>query len=416
MFTQINTANNLLKILVEQSDHRAMIQKKRHSKRPSMQQRRARKSARSLHNTIIRGKCWSCPCRDQHAVHFLLKYSDLDKTEEPRKQFTDSRFRMIFSPVNAMDRNQQWNLGHEVETESEGLQSDINPESCCPPNCITGKMPAQRRVQFSIQGDESIDRPTLKPDDAPIILNICVTLSKAQPSGQSEKPFGCFSDDSHRHNMYYVRNIAADLKTRSLSELIAESSDNCTSDRFQLTRKQRLRLAVDLACSVLQFEGNWLKTYWRSKDILFNTAADIENPYVQWKVRNDVNLGSMCKGKAKALPPLIQSEILFPLGLVLVELSLCQTLETLRRAEDEDRMEACADLKTAARNVDLVGKQSGDEYKRVVKTCLFWHGTEEFDLDDEGMQDEMFRLVISPLIETLREFDGRKYGHLYRSV
>jgi hypothetical protein len=209
--------------------------------------------------------------------------------------------------------------------------------------------------------------------------------------------------------MYYIRNIAADLGARSLSDLIKESSNYFkapTSDRFLLTRKQRLRLAVNLACSVLQFHGSWLKSHWRAKDIMFKTSADIDSPFVQWNIGNEGDVWGKGKGKGRISSPLIQSDILFPLGLILVELSLCQTLEVLRTAEDEDQMEACADLKTAARFVNLVEQQSGSDYKKVVKACLFWPGSEEFNLDNEEMQDDMFRLIISPLIENLRIFEG----------
>lgn len=409
MFARLDTANNLLKTLVEQSDRRTIIRKKRHSKRSLLRQRRTRKSARSLHTAIIGGKCWNCPCRDRHAVHFMLKYPELDGNKDQNKYSSEARFRMIFATYEPINSPRKLDLGLEVETETETVQSNTPSWNNCPPHCVTGQISVPKKVQFSIQGDNLKSQQIQKSNDAPIILNICVTLSSVGAACQPDKPFGCFSDDMHRHNMYYIRNIAADLRAISLSDLISESSDYFkapTSDRFLLTRKQRLRLAVNLACSVLQFHGSWLKTHWRAKDIMFNTSTDIDSPFVQWNVGNEGNMWGMGKGKGKATSPLIQSDILFPLGLILVELSLCQTLETLRTAEDEDQMEACADLKTAARFVNLVEQQSGTEYKKVVKACLFWPGSEEFDLDNEEMQDDMFRLVILPLIENLRIFEG----------
>lgn len=339
----------------------------------------------------------------------MLKYPDLKKNEESNKDSSDPRFRMIFVSTAAVDRPEKWDVGLEVETESEIVQPSTNSQKNCPPHCITGQTPIKKKVQFSIQDEDTSNGPISKSQDAPTILNICVTLSSVGASGYPDKPFGCFSDDSHRHKMYYIRNIAADLRTRSLSDLITESSNYFkapANDRILLTLQQRLRLAVNLACSVLQLHGSWLKTHWRARDIIFNAASDIDNPFIQLNVGKDADTWSMCKGKDKASSPLIQSDILFPLGLVLVELSLCQTLETLRTPDDEDRMEACSDLKTAARFVNLVEQQSGAEYKKVVKTCLFWPGNEEFDLDNEEMQDDMLRLIISPLVENLRIFEG----------
>ncbi|KAJ5422788.1 hypothetical protein N7491_011233 [Penicillium cf. griseofulvum] len=409
IMTRIEIANGLLKTLAEDADHRTIIQKMRITKRPLIHQKNVRKSARSLHSAIISGKCWTCPCRDRHAVHFMLKCPELSRNEEESETSPDCRFRMIFAYTGTVDHPRLQDPGLEIETESEISQS-VYTLSKCSPQCITGQRASPKGVEFTIQGGLKKNSVASQTNKVPSILDFCVSLSTIGTSGQPNQLFGCFSDESHRHNMYYIRNIAANLEMKSLSELIADSSDFFkvpTGGRF-LTQKQRLRLAVNLACSVLQFHGSWLKTHWRAKDIMFITAADIENPFVRWKVGDEDNMWGIHKGKGKgrASSPLIQSEILFPLGLVLVELSLCQTLEALRTAEDEDRMEACADLKTAARYVDLVAQQSGTEYTRVVKTCLFWPGTEEFDLDNEEMQDDMFRLIISPLIENLKIFEG----------
>ncbi|OQE11331.1 hypothetical protein PENFLA_c072G05455 [Penicillium flavigenum] len=59
-------------------------------------------------------------------------------------------------------------------------------------------------------------------------------------------------------------------------------------DRFIFPQRHRLRLAVNLACSVLQFHRSWLKAQWRARDIMFTakTSADIENPYVLWNMMN----------------------------------------------------------------------------------------------------------------------------------
>ncbi|CAG7940008.1 unnamed protein product [Penicillium nalgiovense] len=111
--------------------------------------------------------------------------------------------------------------------------------------------------------------------------------------------------------------------------------------------------------------------------------------------------------KQKATPALIRSEILFPLGLALVELSLCQTLESLRTLEDGDHIEAHTDLKTAARHLSSVEMESGEEYGRVVERCLFWPGIKESTLDNEQMQDEVFQLIVLSLMGNLKNFEAR---------
>ncbi|KAJ6035932.1 hypothetical protein N7540_000211 [Penicillium herquei] len=412
MITRIGIANGLLKTLAEQADRRAVIQENRITTRPLLLQRKVRESACSLHTTIISGRCWKCSCRDRHAVHFMLKHPDLSRTERQNQSSSDSRFRMIFAYMGgAGDSGGVKDLGLEIETESDTSPS-VYALKVCPPQCVTGQTAIHKGSGLIVQGDAQTVTITPQDNAVPTILDFCVSLSTIRVSGEPNKIFGYFSDESHRHNLYYVRSLAAGLEMKSLSELITDSTDffKASASGHFLTQKQRLRLSVNLACSVLQFHGSWLRTHWRAKDILFNTATDIENPFVQWNIgKGDHLLGSHGgKGKGRASSPLIQSEILLPLGLVLVELSLCQTLETLRSDEDRDLTESCTDLKTAARYIDLVAQQSGIEYKRVVKTCLFWPGDEELDLDSDEVQDDMFRQVISPLIENMRIFEGER--------
>ncbi|KAJ5741035.1 hypothetical protein N7493_000907 [Penicillium malachiteum] len=355
MITRIRTANDLLKTLAEQADRRAVIQEMRITKRQFLLQRRVR--------------------RDRHAVHFMLKHPEPSRTEREITTSSNFRFRMIFAYTDTEgDTGGKKDLGLEIETESDTPPS-MYAVKACPPHCVTGQTAIHKGISLAVQGGASTLLGTPSDNSVPTILDFCLSLSTNRVSGERNRILGSFSDKKHRHNMYYIRNLAAGLEMKSLTELIKDSTDffKASASGHFLTQKQRLRLAVNLACSVLQFHGSWLKTHWRAKDNMFNTPTDIENPFVEWNIgKGDHLLGSHGgKGKGRASSPLIQSEILLPLGLVLVQLSLCQKLDTLRSEEDRDRTESCTDLKTAARYIDLVAQQSGIEYKRVVKTCSF---------------------------------------------
>jgi hypothetical protein len=127
-----------------------------------------------------------------------------------------------------------------------------------------------------------------------------------------------------------------------------------------------------------------------------------EPPYVVWDVAGEPSMD-----KNQASSPLIRSEVLFPLGLVLVELSLCRNLESLRTQEDEDSLEAVANLKTAARYLPAVEMESGLRYGQVVKRCLFGSDTVATISEDESMHEIVFEYVIAPLVQNLRDFDGQ---------
>lgn len=103
---------------------------------------------------------------------------------------------------------------------------------------------------------------------------------------------------------------------------------------------------------------------------------------------------------------LFEVRILLPMGLVLVELLLCQTIETLSIPDDADPQEAVANLKTAAPVFSSVMERSGSEYARIIERCLFfWHGSQDYNLENEAMQEKVFELIIVPLMENLRSFE-----------
>jgi hypothetical protein len=113
----------------------------------------------------------------------------------------------------------------------------------------------------------------------------------------------------------------------------------------------------------------------------------------------------------RTVSALIRSEVLFPLGLALVELSLGQTLASLRGPEDNDSDEAIADLKTASRLITEVCYESGGRYGDVVKKCLFWPGLEDANLDNEELQQAVFESIVSPLLEDYKDFEGKSRIH-----
>ncbi|OQE89733.1 hypothetical protein PENNAL_c0013G11372 [Penicillium nalgiovense] len=304
----------------------------------------------------------------------------------------------------------------EIEAESDTIRSRVDSMNRFSHQGNQERAPFAKqkaKVQFAFD-ESSEDEQSMLSDMpwVPPIVDICSTLSTVgtNTNGETNEPIGFISDENHRHNMYYVRKLAGNLRSQSLAELIATSSGFFKapgSGSFLFTWGHRLRVAVNLACSVVQFHGSWLKSQWRSRDIMFTSTSsgDIDKPYVRWNVGSDLDTWSMCRDKPTF--SLIQSEILFPLGLVLVELSLCQTLEALRIPEDDDRVEAYVNLKTATRLLQVVEEQSGAEYEKVARRCLLWPGTKEPTLESEKMQDEIFQLIISPLVENLRNFEGR---------
>ncbi|KAF7155950.1 hypothetical protein CNMCM6106_007862 [Aspergillus hiratsukae] len=242
-----------------------------------------------------------------------------------------------------------------------------------------------------------------------MISDLCCTIFTVNFDEKQRALIGCIADKRYRHHMYHVRSIADDLQLQSLEELIATSStfpQPPLQGRYIFSRRDRLILAVNLACSVLQFHGNWLRKYWRARDIMFfeEKFDPTKHPYVVCDIAGEPSMDKNQESSA-----LIRSEVLLPLGLILVELSLCQNLKSLRTQEDADPLEAVANLKTAARYLPVVEMESGLRYGQVVKRCLFGSDAVDTTAQDESMQEKVFEYIIAPLFQNLRDFEELRF-------
>ncbi|CAI7646494.1 unnamed protein product [Penicillium glandicola] len=408
IFNEINSANEQLAKLIEQSDHRSGVQKQRISQRPLKSLRRNRKHAQSLHKAILKGQHWACSCRDQHKIHFFL-----DKPNPKSDKSHTPGFRMVIASPRAAGTLVN---AHEIETESDYSQSTPEiPEAKLVTTQSTEVQSKHKKgkgkVSFSLQDDcVSVISKRLSPSSP--ISDICLTLSKMRnnkPEFTEKRFLGCVTDGSQWHYMYHLRGIAESHNVQSLAELLESSSSILQaqmSGAFFFSQKDRLSLAVDLASSVVELHGNWLKSTWRAHDIIYmrEPASSIGHATLVLSVSGAMDTSTMCMESATST--LIRNEILFPLGLVLVELSLCQSLESLRTAADRDDNEANANLKTATRLLPYVNSQSGPLYGDVVEQCLFWHWKAEYTLEDENMQDEIYQRIVFPLAENLKNFVG----------
>lgn len=420
LLNKIDNANNVLKTLIEQSHHREETRKRRTtSKRPLLILKIARKHANSLYNAIIRGKCWKCPCKDQHCVHFQLNTEPLGRFDASGSHPELPGFRMAFSMKTAGESTRSLWHWQEIETEPV-IIGPLVPVCESASVTHTSNAVCKPKVRFSIATStlEALSWSKAQDLPSPPISDMCSTLCAVKLNTQQRELIGFISDEAdanHGHNMYLVRNLTRDLETQSLEELLACSSNSIrlhTKGGFMFNRRDRLCLAANLACSVLQFHGSWLKAHWASRDILFaksegGNKALLDHPYLSWHVLSSPEDSNTSTQLHRTTTALIRNEILFPLGLVLLELSLCQTISALHAPEDDDPVEAVAKLKTASRHLQDVYCESGTRYGDVVDKCLFWSGTRDAKLDDEEFQRNVFDTIVMPLLDDVRAFEGR---------
>lgn len=319
----------------------------------------------------------------------------------------------VLDPLNATS----W-YWEEVETIPELLVDLPVVKAVTSTNHTTGAQPVpDKKVQFAVVATALQSLPWPKVPSIPPMLPIpdfCSVLCKVGASGSHMGFILDESDASHRYCFYSMDKHEKSIETQSLEDLLGSSLHDtglqATRPAFRFSRRDRLFLAATLASSVLAFSGSWLKSYWRSRDILFPKLKDgtkslVENPYL---AGHEVSQAKSDPAKRTISNPLIASDVLFPLGLVLVELSLCQSISALWIPEDEDNVEAYANLKTATRVLDeRVYSESGCKYGDVVTSCFRWSETRNSTADDEDFQELVFQKIVSPLLEDLKDFEGR---------
>ena len=366
-----------------------------------------------------KGNAGNAPCRDKHVVNLRLDPRFILDNQHSNSRSFRPRFRLAVSSVNASGPNRsswQWQ-----ELETEPAEAPLNKASS-PQSAVIRSTPAVsiRKVQFAAAASalESIPWPIAQQHfDFPAISDMCSALCGIASDHGLPAPLGFLSaesDTSQRYNLYLMKKLNRDISTRTLEDLLAASPSRTRLRHAHrgtaFNRRDRLFLATTLASSVLQLHGSWLKAQWRSRDIVFAEDEEVgiamlQNPYLSWHVSKKDD-GLQAPPLKRTISALIRSEVLFPLGLALVELSLGQTLASMKEPEDHDSDEAVRDLKTASRLLNDVFNESGGRYGDVVKKCLFWHGLEDASLDSEDLQQAVFESVISPLLEDYKDFEG----------
>ena len=420
LLNKIDNANIVLERLTRQSTTREVARSRRRtSQKPLATYRRARLHASGLHNAVIKGKCWKCPCRARHIVNFRLEQQNTDLPRTDDGSSYRLRFRLALSTIvtGTPTASPAWHW-QEVDTESA---EDIpqTPLDSSASLSVTTSFKSTRRVQFAILSKSTSSSSTPLSTQQLYcmpIADMCTAICGVA-SCESHDPIGYIFDEAdarRRYNIYLAKKLAKEVHTRSLADLLG--SERVPSRRRHggrvFSRRDRLLLAATLASSVFQLHGSWLKTQWRSSDIVFPDTQDAEQiltefPYVSSSLLDEHPESNGTPKLQRTASALIRSEVLFPLGLALIELSLGQTLSSMREAEDNDPVEAITDLKTASRLLQDVCYESGSRYGDVVERCLFWTGSKESGLDDEQFQQAVFDSVVAPLLDDYKDFEGK---------
>ena len=400
-------ANRDLREITHQNIYLESSRQKRRAKRPLIELKLLRKHAASLHHVFISGKAWKCSCRVLHMASLRLESRPDALGAVNHDPTTKVKFQILLS--TSQERDTQWvaSQWHEVEVipsldKNNEITTNIGPRASAgvvrfQPDSRTGTtahVPPQSAVYH----------------DCESISDICSAVCAAHGS---DKPIGFLvdeQDEKYKHYVYKVDTvIGPDIRSKSLSDLLSYSGQRPATT--PLSKKDCLQIAVTLASSVLQLEGtSWLKSHWSSTDIFFHEKGNQLShlnylyPHLSWKrCLTDINTVPFEPSFSRSFG--IRNQVLFALGLTLIELCFGKTLADLREPEDGDLDDPNSTMRMAERLCDLVYYAMGSSYGDAVRRCLYQpFDVRQMSLDNEELQQKVFEGVVVPLNDDLNAF------------
>ena len=407
----IDRANKELREITHQNIYLEPIRHKRRSRRPLHELKLIRRHATSLYQVLVMGKAWKCSCRMLHMASLRLESRPNGLEVSNADSLPTVRFRILLS--TRQEEDSPWVTSQWQEFEIIPSLDKKAPDviSVAQPNPIP-------RVRFdpnitSVTTAHSLQESAID-HDGEIIADMCSTLCA---SHEPTRTIGFLVDEEDTKHKHYLSRahttISPETQSKSLCELLSRSERG--PQGALLSRNDRLQIAVTLASSVLQLDGtSWLQPQWSSKDIFFHekdTKArrpSYSYPYMSWKrcTTADNVPGSLDSLLRRSY--VIRSEVLFALGLMLIELCFGNTIAEMHDPEDGDPNEADTERRIAYRLCNAVYSEMGTSYGDVVRRCLYQpFDIRDMSLDNEELQQRVFDDIITPLNDDLLSFNGK---------
>ena len=165
----------------------------------------------------------------------------------------------------------------------------------------------------------------------------------------------------------------------------------------------RYHIATVLASSVLQLANTpWLPGSALDLEEVFlldlkQRALTTANPYIRR------NFPSATILRRKPSTPLIENELVFALGVILIELAYQQPLANFKQPEDVDDQGndyPHTELQIAMRLVKDLKSMEGEKYADAAKKCVKCNfDVHNYSLDDADFQEQFYTGVVLPLQE-----------------
>ena len=350
----------------------------------------------------------ACTRHTEHLVHLCIKveHGGIDDQPTPRVKFN-----MAFSDSAWTGSLGQ---GEPVWLMIDTILEDMTLESPAEP--VFGI----RDIAQSVESVPSLTVANAMMPNQRMQRDFCDYLrtSFRQPI-QSGTCMGMLEHTgSCKHLVYPSKYKPQDGHVTSLEQLISSVSQHRSLGG--LMQYERLHLAKSLATAVLQYNTTpWLNVSWTSRDILFfgiesktpvHSRPDLKAPHLNVKIKEtDRGLNQTSMSSARVA---VRNRLLFNLGIMLIEVAYCETIQNLEQPCDLENGErnSLTEIFAARRLASSLGREMGATYGNVVKKlleCDFGCGD---DLNDPKLQAVFHSDVVCALDKLEQGFRELQIG------
>ena len=243
--------------------------------------------------------------------------------------------------------------------------------------------------------------PSVPPD------NLSHSVERQHRKSSAPSLLGCLQSSAEPFGGYTLKleTIVETPTSISLAGIVSADRNFACYPRYFL-ENDRARLAATLASSLLCLHDSpWLKSSWSSRDVLFETASgDVSSesllrPHTKvafLHASDELEPQSTANSEEQPSPSFqfgILNWPLYSLGMVLLELIMNETLQSLKQRNDETEFEVAWRLERQ------VCGRAGPRWADIVFACLHCPFQKTPDLANEDFLQLISVHIVTPLIE-----------------
>ena len=325
----------------------------------------------------LSSRFYSCSCHHSHQAKLRL---DGRRGYDPKNGSVCFSFLLTFEKSACGTKKYPWDW------------RDIEIETTLDSNTLSTP---HQQPSIVISSTSSTSIPLCpSPSLALKIDDLCNALIQGCHSKQC---LGFLDSQAWQHFVYYVQGPGA---TNEISD-VAPLKDVIQGNSCSMTTLEKCTLAFNLASAVLQLCNTpWLPTTWSSKDIfMLRTMTGSTLPshfYVSQTFGSSDSKAAIAKRRR-----CVKNEMVFALGVALLELSYGQPLASQQLPEDlNERGEAdsMTGVSIATRLADRIHEREMENYAKAVLRCIRCNfDTFSCDFKDRKFSVNFYNGVVAPL-------------------